>query len=655
MRSVLSVVLAVVLCGWASAVPAQTQTDEAGVTMAPVVVTASREKEKSTSVPAHVTVIDAGDIENANAQNVPELLQYQGIHVSDIAGNKRSYSVDLRGFGESAPANTLVLVDGRRVNNPDLSNADWMLIPLERIERIEIIRSGRGSVLYGDNAGGGVINIITKEASGTSASATAAHGSYETYKGAASGSFVGDRWSLDLNAGYLDSDGYRENSGTQAQDYGLNLRLDPREKLRFHFTTGYHKDNTRLPGALFKNDLKHDRTDTDHPDDYADTEDYYVTAGMEADILSNDTFKLEATARERTFDTYATFQGLGSFEAKTEIDSLTLSPQFVFRGDFGVVKNRVIIGYDFSQTEEDIANLSEAFGMRDFFAFDKTSSAYYFHDELQVAEGVTLSGGYRNERAEYRFKPSTPDQTLMKQDVFTAAVNYAVAEGTHFYASYAQSYRLPLIDEMFSFAFNTIDTEFKPQESEHIEFGFTFQAIQHLHVLLNVFHIKTENEIFYNKATFENTNLDGDTIRRGFDVGVRWQGRRFGAGINYTLTAAEIDGGDFDGKTVPDVPQHRGSADISYAFDSGLRLGLNGRYVGSRYFISDFDNSMDEQADYFVLDAKATYNWRFLTFFVDLNNVLDREYEAYGVESGTQKAYYPSPRFNWLAGVKTTF
>ena len=70
--------------------------------------------------------------------------------------------MDIRGFGETGPLNTLVLVDGRRVNEIDLSGVDWTQIPLDQVERIEIVR-GSGSVLYGDNAVGGVINIITKK------------------------------------------------------------------------------------------------------------------------------------------------------------------------------------------------------------------------------------------------------------------------------------------------------------------------------------------------------------------------------------------------------------------------------------------------------------------------------------------------------------
>ena len=66
------------------------------------------------------------------------------------------------GFGDHASSNLLVLVSGRRVNDIDMSGIDWAQVPLQHIEKIEIIKGG-GVVLYGDNANGGVINIITQQ------------------------------------------------------------------------------------------------------------------------------------------------------------------------------------------------------------------------------------------------------------------------------------------------------------------------------------------------------------------------------------------------------------------------------------------------------------------------------------------------------------
>ena len=133
-----------------------------------VVVTPTRRDEPLARVPAPVTVITATEIARSTARDIPDVLRsHAGVSVTDITGNRRNYRVDLRGFGETASSNTLVLVDGRRVTLPDLSGTDWFQIPLDRVERIEVTKGSRGSVLYGDNATGGVINIITKDGKGT--------------------------------------------------------------------------------------------------------------------------------------------------------------------------------------------------------------------------------------------------------------------------------------------------------------------------------------------------------------------------------------------------------------------------------------------------------------------------------------------------------
>ena len=128
----------------------------------PIVVTASRYMESSLDVSKNVTVIDENAIEQSGARNVPELIETQtGIVVRDWLGNGKTVNVDMRGFGERAESNTLVLIDGRRTNQIDMSGADWAQISVNSVEKIEIVR-GPQSVMYGDNAAGGVINIVTK-------------------------------------------------------------------------------------------------------------------------------------------------------------------------------------------------------------------------------------------------------------------------------------------------------------------------------------------------------------------------------------------------------------------------------------------------------------------------------------------------------------
>ena len=137
----------------------------AAVDLEPIVVTASRMAQHDYKIAGNVTIIDRAQIQASHAQNVPDILrQALGTFIYDQNTAKTS-TLDIRGFGDTASRNVLVLVNERKINAVDISGPDLLQIPVEAIERIEIIR-GAGSVLYGDNAVGGVVNIITKQGKG---------------------------------------------------------------------------------------------------------------------------------------------------------------------------------------------------------------------------------------------------------------------------------------------------------------------------------------------------------------------------------------------------------------------------------------------------------------------------------------------------------
>ena len=145
-----------------------------------IVITPSRMDTTSLHVPGSISVITGEDIAASNAQTVIDILRTQsGLVIRDELGNVNCATVDMRGFGEASKMNVLVLIDGRRVNEIDMSGADWTQISLNQVEQIEVSR-GAASVLYGDNAVGGVINIRTKKGEGKpKISLTSSCGSYD--------------------------------------------------------------------------------------------------------------------------------------------------------------------------------------------------------------------------------------------------------------------------------------------------------------------------------------------------------------------------------------------------------------------------------------------------------------------------------------------
>lgn len=111
-------------------------------------------------IPRNITVLTGSEIQERGAQNIAQALKMvSSVIVKEMGGTDATF--DLRGQGATATSNVIVLVDGAPMNSIDLSGYKTSQIPIETIERIEVIPAG-GSVLYGDGAIGGVINIITK-------------------------------------------------------------------------------------------------------------------------------------------------------------------------------------------------------------------------------------------------------------------------------------------------------------------------------------------------------------------------------------------------------------------------------------------------------------------------------------------------------------
>jgi iron complex outermembrane receptor protein len=634
--------------------------------MKETVVTATRFEEEVSTVPANATVIKEEDIANSTAKDIPSILRTQvGVHVTDISGNRRTYRVDLRGFGETAQLNTLVLVDGRRTNQPDLSGSDWALIPLERVERIEIIRGGRGSVLYGDNASGGVINIITKEGEAFETGGELAGGSYDTLSANAYVSGNKNNISYALSGSYYDSDGYRDNSDSEAKDFGLNLGYFFEDTAKLSLSGGYHTDDTGLPGALKASDFAAgaSRTDTTHPDDFSDVDDYYIKLLPEIFFLEDSLFKFDLSLRERDSTFFSSFTG-GSFEGDTEIKTAIASPQFIFKEQVFGFDNNLTFGIDYVKSEEDILNTTFFMGFpsTDKFSLEKENHGYYIHDEIFLLENLALSGGYRYDKVEYRFDPSTPDETDFDENLFTAGINYNFFTDSYVYFSFAESFRYPVLDEIFDFFTNTIDATLVPQTSDNYELGIRHYFTQTLWAGLNLFRIDTEDEIFFDPTGGPfgfgaNENFDDETRRDGVEVAAGIKFDQISLRASYTYTDAEILGGRFAGNDVPSVPEHMATFDSIFDLGRGFMLGLNGIYVGTRFFESDWANAFPKQDDYVVLNAKFKYNWKKYTAFLDINNILDEEYSEFGVLSSTpvEPAFYPSPEINFLVGISAAF
>jgi iron complex outermembrane receptor protein len=161
LRKILNNVLSLTLSMMAMSVSAQEPADT--VSLDEVVVTATKTMRNLNEVPARISVIGSNQIETTPTRMIDDLLRFlPGVNVDRASGIYSSNpSVTLRGLSGDEQSRTLVLMNGVPINASDGGSVNWNKINQYDVERIEVFK-GPGSSLYGNNAMGGVINIITK-------------------------------------------------------------------------------------------------------------------------------------------------------------------------------------------------------------------------------------------------------------------------------------------------------------------------------------------------------------------------------------------------------------------------------------------------------------------------------------------------------------
>jgi iron complex outermembrane receptor protein len=647
------------------------------VTLEGVVVTATRDTEEIRKIPANVTVITRDQIEQVNAKTAVDVLRDKAdVLVRDLYGNGKAASVDVRGFGETGALNTLVLVDGRRVNAIDLSGVDWTQIPVDQIERIEIVR-GPGSVLYGDNAVGGVINIITRKPEKPfSARAEVAGGSYGYNKETASAGVTWGPLSAILSASHSSTDGYRENSFLNATDIGGKIIYDLNQYVSFNLNGSFHHDNTGLPGELpYLIYITHPRVAL-HPNDRAGTDDGYGSLGVKARLWDWGRFEADLSYQQREVaDRFYFF----SFEDQRSLKTWAFTPRYILEKPLLTFPNKFTFGFDFYDSDSDNFSVS-AFGPNRS-EIKKESFGLYGMDEISVLENLILTLGYRYEWVTYHLFQKSPflkDTVRESEPAWNVALNYLFGKKSSAYFSFKRSFRFPASDELVQFVFippnlvARVNPDMKPQVGYHYELGVRYAFTDQIEGNLTLFWADLKNEIFFNPQTFTNENFP-KTRRQGIEIGARarplpwlslWANYSY---VKPTLRSQPTSGVYFSlfspfapisiiGNDIPGVPRNKGSLGVDIDFPKGFLLNIRNNIVGAKYFISDWGNQIPRQHVYYTLDVKLIYSWKGLKAFVGVNNLTNQKYAEFGViDASGSRFYYPSPERNFIGGVSYTF
>jgi iron complex outermembrane receptor protein len=648
------------------------------VVLEEVVVTATREKREMSKVPANVTVITEEDIKNSNAKTVLDLLRTEeGIVVRDLLGIGKA-QVDLRGFGETGPLNTLVLVDGRRVNEIDLSGVDWTQIPLDRVERVEIVR-GTGSVLYGDNAVGGVINIITKTPTEQlTARGNSIFGSFGRIREEASVSGGYENIAGSLSASYESNDGYRENNVFRTRDIGGRIVFDPTEYLNLNLSGSYHSDDYGLPGPLTEEEVAIDRRVTTNPLDEAETTDQYIKFGFDLDLEKYGSIVTDFSYRNRKSEAqFPDPTGVFPQGSDTEAETWAITPHYVWVGKIFDHTNTLIAGVDFYWSDQDIKSFGGFFipstTQTGISNIERDSYGFYFNNEFSLLENLFLSVGARRERVSYDYsvKDLTPTFPLApldhavteRENAYSAGLTFLYNKKSSLFARANRSLRFPLTDEVVIYDFITgkirANTDLKAQRGKHYEVGVRHFFTPDIQGRVTLFRAEIKDEIFYNPAPIFTNENHPETLHQGVEIGTRGDFfKKLTVFGNYTFERAKFGREPFAYNDIPAVPRHKANLGFRiYDIIPGLIFSANYNFVGSSFVISDQANEFDKLSKYYTIDARISHEWKWFKAFLGVNNITNREYSEYAVMDTflTTRNFYPAPGRNWVAGFEAVF
>jgi len=549
-------------------------------------------------------------------------------------------------------------VDDLPLNSADMSGPSISSVPVEQIERIEIVR-GAGSVVYGSGAVGGVINIITrKEVEKTSATLFSAYGSDNTLTTrAAFGGKVKDA-NLSLNAGYFDSDGYRDNGFLKKKDLSAATHYPVNERLSFRLSGTYYEDENGLPGPVSFEDMdsRTRRVLTVHPDDSGESTEKRGRAGVDMDLgkWGELTLNRGYLFRDNSYVIGYSPQ-IPRNDQKDTIDDDTrqLDLNYVKYYSLFDLSHMFQLGADQSETE--YVREENPSGPRKNSSTE--SIGIFVNNRWAVTDSLMLNAGSRYNTYDGKFR--TDLKKLFDDDVriwvngdtkkktwdnsvYSVGATYAITEDTSVFASYATSFRIPNVDE-----FAESEQGLKPQEGVNLELGGRQNFGTWMVASLSLFDIRIDDEIYYSDI---NRNYKNQTIRQGVETSVSLNPTdTIGLWGNYTFMNAEFEDTNSD---IPLVPSHMASAGVNWQFTKKFQLAVSGTYSGTRYDGNDTYNNRYQKLDaYTVFDAKLTWQHENWTVFAGINNLFNELYST----SAYSEQYYPMPERNLFGGVRWTW
>jgi iron complex outermembrane receptor protein len=647
-----------------------------------VVITAPRFAEEVRRLPASVTVITQEDIRKSAARTLPELIAAEsGFTMKDFFGNNAANTaLDLRGFGATASQNTLILLDGRKLNDFDLSGVQWPAIPLASIERVEIVR-GAGGVLYGDGATTGIVNIVTRSPllPGKDFEILGRVASHKTLEGQLYGAYGTGSFGVNGSLYGYESEGYRRNNRNEQLNSTLSLRWAVGEgslDLRF----GTDSQDIRLPGGRFVqpsiglDEYSADRRGASTPLDYASRDGTRARLTL-SQRLGDAEISIGLDGRDK--DQRSSFDqgGFPTYRAdELELRSLTPRIRLPFN------RHTLVAGVDWHQWRYRSRRTDRPENIdrpTNVVSVDQDTTGVYVLDTVQLTPATIVVAGWRSEQAKYAgddvvdtgapacfFCSAAPSvREKQTQHAWELGLRHAFGAEWAAFARAGRSFRFVNAEESYEsdIFFAPQFQILRPQSARTHEGGAEWRSGGHS-LRATLFRIDVFDEIHLDPFTtgVGNTNLP-PSRRQGLELDGKTQASKtLSLSAAYAYTDAKflegtLEGSPFaigtnmpiGGKTVPLVPRHKLNLGAAWDVVARTRLSAALTAVSEQVLDNDEPNTLGHRIPaYYVADLRLEHSQRWGRIAATINNLFGEKYYDYAVRSAfTPDRYsvYPLP------------
>lgn len=597
-------------------------------TLEGVVVTASRVPEKKIDSNADVSVVTAKEIEEKHYDDVSEAIR----HVPGVTFSNQGASSQVGMNNQiyiNGSKNVVVLVDGmrRNTNGNSLCTADiGDMVNMDSIDHIEVLK-GSASTLYGSDAQGGVINIITKRVKNdgvrTTLRTSFGNESREKYSLHNEGREENVFWNVDagkeLQGKYKDGWGRRVINHLNAEHYNVKLGYDLGNDSDVVFNYEKYTSDYIRPN-YGTNDTARARGKKDN-----DSVSLQYKAKLN-DRLTNQ-FSIY---RNNTHinDNYTT-----SYLSDMKMRTTGISDQLTYTMD----RQTITGGFDWYKDE-----IPYYKGTPDVEGTSITNTAFYLQDKVDLTDRWNVTPGIRVDHHSEFGTHTSP----------SLSVGYKQNEKTNYYINYKSFFAAPSLYNLYSPSpYGNKDLD--PEEGNTVEFGVNHRFTDSLDGTFNVFHTHAKNLIDFDYTTSRYRNL-GKTNANGFSLSLNKEfSRHWNASLGYSYLHMQAKAGENinNNGALPESTLH---VNVSYKADK-FNASLDGRGVMNRYG-SKGSPEMRNYSSYWVWDMAANYHFtKNATLFARVNNIFDQFYTDVGTSFDPYGKWYSAPGRNFEIGMQFTF